>query len=81
MPNMKTGYTHNVLSNNTVDIENELTNRNLILTNCDEINKKHNVTPSIKNINMLEFFEKNKTTYIPEPLVVETFQRPKGPFC
>jgi hypothetical protein len=81
MPNMITGYNYNILSNNTVDIENNLTNRNLILTNCDETKKKENVKPSIKNINMIEFFKKNKTVYIPEPLVIEQCQRPKGPFC
>ena len=61
--------------------KNNLTNRNLILTNCDETKKKENIKPSIKNINMIEFFKKNKTVYIPEPLVIEQCQRPKGPFC
>ena len=78
---MVSGYNHNVLSNNTVDIENDLTNRNLILTKCDEKNKKEFVQPSIKNINMIKFFENNKVVYIPEPLVIEQHQRPNGPFC
>ena len=30
---------------------------------------------------MLEFFENDNTVYIPEPLVIEKCQRPKGPFC
>lgn len=81
MPNMVTGYNHNILSNNTVDIENDLTNRNLILTNCDEKNKKEHIQPSMKNINMVKFFENNEIVYIPEPLVIEQCQRPKGPFC
>ena len=81
MPNMVSGYNHNVLSNNTVDIENDLTNRNLILTKCDEKNKKEFIQPSIKNINMIKFFENNDVLYIPEPLVIEQYQRPNGPFC
>jgi len=81
MPNMVTGYNHNILSNNTVDIENDLTNRNSILTKCKEINKKEHIQPSIKNINMVKFFENNEVVYIPEPLVIEQCQRPKGPFC
>lgn len=81
MPNMVTGYNHNILSNNTVDIENDLTNRNSILTNCDEKNKKEHIQPSMKNINMVKFFENNEVVYIPEPLVIEQCQRPKGPFC
>jgi len=81
MPSMINGFNHNVLSNNTIDIENDLTNRNLILTKCNETNKKEHIQPIIKNIKTIKFFENNKNVYIPEPLVIEQCQRPKGPFC
>lgn len=81
MPKMINGYNYNVLSNNTVDIENQLTNRNIILTKGVKVKRKENIHPNINNLNMLEFFEKQKNVYIPEPLVIERCQRPKGPFC
>ena len=81
MPNMVTGYNHNILSKNTVDIENDLTNRNIILTKYNETNKKEHIIPVIKNINNVKFFKKNNTIFIPEPLIIENCQRPKGPFC
>ena len=81
MPSMINGFNHNVLSNNTIDIENDLTNRNLILTKCNETNKKEHIQPIIKNIKTITFFENNKNVYIPEPLIIEQCQRPKGPFC
>ena len=81
MPKMTTGYNYNVLSNNTVDIENEITNRNVILTKGTKVKRKEKIHPNINNLNMLEFFEKQKDVYIPEPLIIERCQRPKGPFC
>ena len=80
MPKMVTGYNHNILSDNTVDIENDIKNKNSILMKGNETNKKEHIDPYINNINMVTFFENNKTTYIPEPLVIEQYQRPKGPF-
>ena len=81
MPKMTTGYNNKILSNNTISIENNLTNRNLILTKGVKIKRKNKVQPKINNIKMLKLFESNESIYIPEPLVIEDCQRPKGPYC
>lgn len=72
---MQAGYYHNVLSNNPVSIESHLFN----------IGSQNLVVPQKSlhpKLNYLE--EKNITkklkTFIPEPLVVEKYQRPNGPF-
>lgn len=81
MPNMKNGFLHDVLSTNTVDIENDITNRNVILKNDIKVIRKENIYPNIKKINSKKFFNTNNNIYIPLPLIVENNQRPKGPFC
>ena len=81
MPNMKNGFLHNVLSTNTIDIENDITNRNIILKNHTEVVRKEFIYPNIRKINNKKFFNVDNNVYIPLPLIVENNQRPNGPFC
>lgn len=75
MGNMSGGYTHNVLSNNTSDLESFLFGigtSNLVIP-------YEKPTPNINNLDDLKFF--NKPGYcIPDPLIMEKRQRPVGPF-
>jgi hypothetical protein len=74
--NMAGGYTHNILSNNTADLESYLFGigtSNLVKT----FNKPN---PKLNQLDNLKFFEKPGYN-MPNPLVVENRQRPTGPFC
>ena len=73
--NMAGGYTHNILSNNTADLESYLFGigtSNLVKPFVKPSNDKN-------TLDNLPFF--NTPGYcMPKPLVVENRQRPTGPF-
>jgi len=75
MGNMSGGYTHNILSNNTPDLESYLFG----------IGTSNLVKPFVKprqdlnTLDNLSFFQKPGYC-MPKPLVVENRQRPTGPF-
>ena len=73
---MSSGYNHNILSNNTADIESNLFG--IGSTNLAE-NTSNKVTPRINKLDKCSFFPLNKV-YLPNPLVIEKYQRPPGPF-
>ena len=62
-----------VLSNNSVDIESNL--RGINSTNL-ETNTNNDFTASLKKLDNVEFFDKRKTI-MPDPLVIEKYQRPQ----
>lgn len=73
---MSSGYNHNVLSNNTADIESNLFgigSTNLAETKSDDF------YPRINKLEKCTFFPLPKV-FVPEPLVVLKNQRPSGPF-
>ena len=75
MGNMAGGYTHNILSNNTTDLESDLFG----IGTSNLVTPYQKPAPSFNNLDNLKFF--NKPGYcIPNPLVVEKRQRPTGPF-
>jgi hypothetical protein len=62
----------NQLSNNAVQIETYLYG----IGSSNLVNPTpHTITPQLKSLTEMNVFKK-ETTYIPEPLVVEKFQRP-----
>ena len=72
---MAGGYTHNILSNNTTDLESDLFG----IGTSNLVTPYQKPAPSFNNLDNLKFF--NKPGYcIPNPLVVEKRQRPTGPF-
>ncbi len=73
---MSSGYNHNILSNNTADIESNLFG--IGSTNLAEtgINVFY---PNVNKLNNCSFFPLPKV-FIPHPLIVEKNQRPSGPF-
>ena len=76
MPRMNNGFNNNVLSNNACDIESCL----LGIGSSNLVNKKPAVKPQLKEMDQAKFFDR-LNVFIPVPLVVESKQRPKGPFC
>lgn len=76
MPMMTNGYNNNILSNNASDIESSLFG--IGATNLVESKKP--VVVKVNHLPERQFYDRVET-FIPEPLVVEKFQRPKGPFC
>jgi len=76
MPTMRNGYINNVLSNNACDIESSL--RGIGSSNL--VNKKPKVIPQLNNLSSAKYFDRPEV-YLPNPLVIEKSQRPKGPFC
>ena len=76
MPTMKNGYINNVLSNNACDIESSL----LGIGSSNLVNKKPVVIPELNKLKNAEYFDRLKV-HMPNPLVIEKSQRPKGPFC
>ena len=72
---MSSGYNHNVLSNNTADIESNLFgigSTNLVQTRAD-------TSPSMNKRNYCKWFPRNNV-FLPTPLVIEKSQRATGPF-
>ena len=63
----------NQLSNNAVQIESFLFGINA--TNL--VNPApHHIVPELKSLGTVNFFEKSKVVQVPQPLVIEKFQRP-----
>ena len=72
---MKSGYYHNILSNNTANIESNLFGIKQI-----DLTKKHTkFVPSLNKLDCQEFF-KTPRVFVPEPLVIQKGQRPIGPY-
>lgn len=63
----------NQLSNNAVQIESFLFGINA--TNLVDP-KQHHITPELIHHGTVNFFEKTKVVQVPQPLVIEKFQRP-----
>jgi hypothetical protein len=76
MPMMTSGYNNNVLSNNASDIESALFG----IGSTNLVKNKAPVVPELNKLNQAKFFN-NMNVFLPEPLVVESKQRAKGPFC
>lgn len=76
MPMMTNGFNNNILTNNAADIESQLFG----IGSNNLVKPKKQVTPSYNCIDNIKFFNTLKTV-LPDPLVVENNQRPKGPFC
>ena len=76
MPMMTNGYNNKVLSNNAADIESALFG----IGSTNLVKSKAPVKPELKCMPNVAFFNQLQT-YLPEPLVVEKYQRPIGPFC
>jgi len=74
-PAMTNGYNNNILSNNASDIESALFG--IGATNL--VSAKAPVTAQIKRLPIKNFFARPEM-FIPEPLAIEKFQRPIGPF-
>ena len=76
MPTMTNGFVNNVLSNNACDIESSL----LGIGSSNLVNKKPKVIPQLNKLSNAQYFDRLKV-HIPDPLVIEKSQRPRGPFC
>jgi len=73
--NMSSGYNHNVLSNNTADIESKLFG----IGSTNLVKPQKIIIPQINNLNNCKWMNK-LPLFIPAPLVQEKYQRPTGPF-
>ena len=73
--NMSSGYNHNVLSNNTADIESKLFG----IGSTNLVKPQKIIIPQINNLNNCKWMNK-LPVFIPAPLVQEKYQRPTGPF-
>lgn len=76
MPLMINGYNNNVLSRNTTDVESAL----LGIDSTNLVNPRQHVYCQKNDLPTMNFFPLPER-FLPEPLVVEKCQRPKGPFC
>ena len=74
-PMMTNGYNNSILSNNASDIESALFG--IGATNL--VKSKEPVVAQINCLPNKKFFNRPQS-FLPEPLVVEKFQRPIGPF-
>lgn len=72
---MSTGYNHNILSNNTADIESTLFG----IGTTNLVQKRPNVVPSMNKRGYCKWFPRNNV-FLPAPLVIEKSQRATGPF-
>jgi len=59
-------------STNPVDIESKLFGIN----SCNLVTPQPEITPQLKDVCFRDFFHVNRETLIPEPLILETNQRP-----
>ena len=75
MPMMTGGYNNGILSKNASDIESALFG----IGSTNLVRAKAPVVAKLNKLPNKKFFNKPKS-FIPEPLVVEKFQRPIGPF-
>lgn len=75
-PMMTNGYNNDLLSNNASDIESALFG----IGSTNLVRAKAPVVAKINKLPNKKFFTRPES-FIPEPLVVEKFQRPIGPFC
>ena len=75
MGNMAGAYTHNVLSNNTADLESFLFG----IGTSNLVKPFTEPRPDVNYLENLKFFDKPGYC-MPKPLVVEKRQRPVGPF-
>jgi hypothetical protein len=75
-PMMTNGYNNNILSKNAPDIESALFG----IGSTNLVKAKEPVVAHMNCLPHKKFFERPKS-FLPEPLVVEKFQRPVGPFC
>ena len=63
----------NQMSYNAPDIESFLFGIN----STNLVNPQpHHIVPELKSLGTVNFFEKSQTTLVPQPLVIEKFQRP-----
>ena len=76
MPKMINGYNNNILSQNAPDIESALFG----IGSTNLVNAKQPVVTKLNKMETKHFFDR-PDTFIPEPLVIEKSQRPRGPFC
>lgn len=76
MPLMTNGYNNNILSRNTTDVESAL----LGIDSTNHVNPRQHVYCQKNDLPTTNFFPLPER-FLPEPLVVEKCQRPKGPFC
>jgi hypothetical protein len=76
MPMMTNGYNNNVLSNNASDIESSLFG----IGSSNLVKPKKPTKPNLNHIGDIKFFNYLERT-MPNPLIIENNQRPKGPFC
>ena len=60
------------LSNNPVDIESNLFG----IGSTNLISQNKPVEPSLKNLNFVDYFERNKTVIMPYPMVLNKKERP-----
>jgi hypothetical protein len=77
MPMMTNGYNNGILSKNASDIESTLFGIN----STNLVENKSPVVAQINHMNTVHFFDRPEQVIMPEPLVIENCQRPKGPFC
>ena len=75
MPKMTNGYNNNILSKNASDIESALFG----IGSTNLVESKKPVVAKLNHLPSKKFFNR-PDLFIPEPLVVEKFQRPIGPF-
>jgi hypothetical protein len=76
MPMMTNGYNNGILSKNASDIESALFG----IGSTNLVENRAPVEAKINCMGTAKFFAK-PDLIIPEPLVIEKNQRPKGPFC
>ena len=76
MPMMTGGYNNGILSKNASDIESALFG----IGSTNLVRAKAPVVAKLNKLPNKKFFTRPES-FIPEPLVVEKFQRPIGPFC
>ena len=74
-PMMTNGYNNNILSKNASDIESALFG----IGSTNLVKEKEPVVAQLNTLPGKKFFNRPQF-FIPEPLVVEKFQRPIGPF-
>jgi len=75
VPKMTNGYNNGILSENASDIESALFG----IGSTNLVNTKAPVVAKLNQLPTKKFFTR-PDLFIPEPLVVEKFQRPIGPF-
>ena len=75
MPMMTNGYNNQLLSGNPSDIESALFG----IGSTNLVRSKPAVVPQLNCMGNVKFFNRLRAT-LPEPLVIEKYQRPVGPF-